>query len=131
MTCIQWEKKWLDRKSNLCTVITIPDEFWDEFKKILPREKPSETVGRPIVPYRTVLDRILYVLRTVCQWNRLHKEYGSGSTSTAHRKFLEWNRLDIFKRTWIKLLKIYDIMIGINWTWQSIESISVKSPLGG
>ena len=22
-------------------------------------------------------------------------------------------------------------MIGIDWTWQSIDSISVKSPLGG
>ena len=30
-----------------------------------------------------------------------------------------------------KLLKIYDYLIGIDWTWQSIDSISVKSPLGG
>jgi hypothetical protein len=29
------------------------------------------------------------------------------------------------------LLKIYDKEIGINWNWQSIDSISVKSPLGG
>ena len=36
-----------------------------------------------------------------------------------------------FQKTWIKLLKIYDYMIGIDWTWQSIDSISVKSPLGG
>jgi transposase len=28
-------------------------------------------------------------------------------------------------------LKIYDREIGINWTWQSIDSISIKSPLGG
>jgi hypothetical protein len=28
-------------------------------------------------------------------------------------------------------LKIYDKEIGINWTWQSLDSISVKSPLGG
>jgi hypothetical protein len=28
-------------------------------------------------------------------------------------------------------LKIYDNIVGINWTWQSIDSISIKSPLGG
>ena len=39
--------------------------------------------------------------------------------------------LDVFKKVWIKLLKIYDDLIGINWTWQSIDSISIKSPLGG
>ena len=38
---------------------------------------------------------------------------------------------DIFKKVWIRLLKIYDDLIGINWTWQSIDSISIKSPLGG
>ena len=26
---------------------------------------------------------------------------------------------------------MYDKEVGINWTWQSIDSISIKSPLGG
>ena len=94
-----------------------------------PKEKPLKTVGRPIVPYRKVIDGILYVLRTGCQWKMLPKEYGSGST--CHRRFQEWNKLDVFKKRWIRLLKIYDDIIGINWTWQSIDSISIKSPLGG
>ncbi len=75
-------------------------------------------------------DGILYVLRTGCQWKMLPKEYGSGST--CHRRFQEWNKLDIFRMTWIKLLKIYDEKVDINWTWpQSLDSISIKSPLGG
>ena len=111
------------------TILEIPDKLWKEIRNILPKEKPSKTVGRPIVPYRKVLDGILYVLRTGCQWKMLPSEYGSGSTS--HRRFQEWNRLDIFKRMWIRLLKIYDNIVGINWTWQSIDSISIKSPLGG
>jgi hypothetical protein len=28
-------------------------------------------------------------------------------------------------------LKIYENKIGINWAWQSLDSISIKSPLGG
>ena len=87
-------------------IMTVPDELWNEFKKILPKEKPSKTIGRPIVPYRKVLDGILYILRTGCQWNLVPKEYGSGST--CHRRFQEWNKLDVFKKTWARLLKVYD-----------------------
>ncbi len=78
---------------------------------------------------RKVLDGILYVLRTGCQWKMLPSEYGSGST--CHRRFQEWNGLDVFKKTWTRLLKTYDDLMGINWTWQSLDSISIKSPLGG
>jgi len=113
----------------LPTIRKIPDELWDEFKKILPTEKSPKTVGRPVVPYRKVLDGILYVLRTGCQWKMLPKEYRSGSV--CHRRFQEWSKLDVFKNTWMKLLGAYDDKIGINWTWQSIDSISIKSPLGG
>ena len=128
MTCIQKEKGH-DKKDSHCTIITIPDKLWDEVKAILPIEKPPKTVGRPTVPFRKVLDGILYILRTGCQWKMLPKEYGSGST--CHRRFQQWVGLRVFKRTWVRLLKIYDNMIGINWAWQSLDSISIKSPLGG
>ena len=59
----------------------------------------------------------------------LPKEYGSGST--CHRRFQKWNGLNAFKKVWIKLLKVYDDLISIKWTWQFIDSISIKSPLGG
>ena len=131
MTYIQKEEKAkFVNNHNLPTIKRIPDELWDEIKNILPKEKPQKTVGRPTVKYRKVFDGILYVLRTGCQWKKmLPREYGSGST--CHRRFQEWNKLNVFKKTWIKLLKIYDRKIGINWTWQSIDSISVKSFLGG
>ncbi len=117
-------------KNKHPTILKIPDRLWDEIKSIFPKEKPLKTVGRRIVPYRKVIDGILYVQRTRgCQWKMLPKEYGSGST--CHRRFQEWNSHDIFKKVWIRLLKIYDDCIGIHWTWQSIDSISIKSPLGG
>ena len=71
MTCIR--KKEADKKDN-CTIIRIPDELWGKIRIILPKEKPSKTVGRPIVPFRKVLDGILYILRTGCQWKMLPSE---------------------------------------------------------
>jgi len=126
VTIIQEKEK---EKNKHPTILKISDKLWNEIKNIFPKEKPLKTVGRPIVRYRKVIDGILYVLRTGCQWKMLPKEYGSGST--CHRRFQQWNRLNIFKKVWTRLLKIYHDLIGINWTWQSIDSISVKSPLGG
>jgi transposase len=111
------------------TITKILDKLWDEVVSVLPKEKPDNTVGRPVVPYRKVMDGIVYVLRTGCQWKMLPSEYGSGST--CHRRFQEWVKLDVFKRMWIGLLKEYDNKKGIKWNWQSLDSISIKSPLGG
>ena len=75
------------------------------------------------------MDCIIYVLRTGCQWKMLPSEYGSGST--CHRRFQQqWIKLDIFKKIWTRLLKEYDNKRGIGWIWQSLDSISIKSPLG-
>ena len=116
-------------KKYVKTIICIPDELWNEIKNILPDEKPKNTRGRSIVPYRKVLDGIMFVLRTGCQWKMLPKEYGSGST--CHRRYQEWMQLGIFDKLWSRLLQKYDKKIGIKWDWQSLDSISIKSPLGG
>ena len=74
----------LKSKKNLRTITNIPDDLWNEIKNILPAEKPEDTIGRPIVPYRKVFDGIVFVLRTGCQWKMLPKDYSSGSA--CHRK---------------------------------------------
>jgi transposase len=114
---------------NVPTITKTSDELWVKIRDIFPKEKPRYTVGRPIIPFKKVLNGILYVLRTGCQWKMLPKELGSGST--CHRRFRQWVQLDIFKNIWIRLLKEYDNKIGIKLDWQSLDSISIKSPLGG
>ena len=52
-----------DRVKYLPTIKSIPDELWNEIKVILPPEKPINTIGRPVVSFRKVLEGILYVLR--------------------------------------------------------------------
>ncbi|MER5174582.1 MAG: IS5 family transposase [Candidatus Nitrosocosmicus sp.] len=110
-------------------MINIPDKLWYKISPILPKEKQNNTIGRPVIPYRKVMDGIMYVLRTGCQWKMLPREYGSGST--CHRRFQEWVQLDIFRKIWVRVLQMYDDKEGIKWTWQSLDSISIKSPLGG
>ena len=121
--------KYRYRKKHLPTIRRIPDNVWNEVKGILPKEMPHNTKGHPAVPFRKVLDGILFVLRTGCQWKMLPKEYGSGST--CHRRFQQWVRMGIFQKLWVRLLKIYDEIQGIKWKWQSLDSVTIKAPLGG
>lgn len=118
-----------DRVKYLPTIKRIPDPLWNEISLILPSEKPNNTIGRPAVSFRKVLDGILFVLRTGCQWKMLPKEYGSGST--CHRRFQQWSSSKVFQKLWARLLKLYDDVVGIQWKWQSLDSVSVKAPLGG
>ena len=45
-----------------------PEARWAECQPLLPPAKPPDTPERPAVPHRQVLDGILHVLRTGCQW---------------------------------------------------------------
>jgi putative transposase len=118
-----------DIVERLGTIRRIPTDLWLKISPMLGEEKRPGTRGRPPVPFRQVMDGILYVLRTGCQWKALPKEYGSGST--AHRRFQQWVKEGVFERVWVRLLEEYDDIRGIGWQWQSLDSSSVKSPLGG
>jgi len=115
--------------SELPTIRRVPDNLWAEVAPLLGEEKVPGTRGRPPVSFRKVLDGILYVLRTGCQWKALPKEFGSGST--AHRRFQQWVGEGVFQKLWVRLLGKYDELRGIKWRWQSLDSSSVKAPLGG
>ena len=52
MTCIQKEGA-EDNNKHVYIIISILNDLWDEIRKILPKEKPANTVGRPIVPYES------------------------------------------------------------------------------
>jgi transposase len=83
-------------KHVIRTIIRIPDDLWNEIKNILPDEKPDNTIGRPIIPDRKVLDDIVFVLRTGCKWKMLPKKYSYGST--CHKRFQEWRESGIFDK---------------------------------
>ena len=117
------------KSKHLPTIWRLPDEVWAQIKPLLPPEKPPGTPGRPAVPFRKVLDGIVYVLRTGCQWKAVPKEFGSGST--CHKRFQEWERTGVFAKLWEKLLERYDELHGIKWHFQARDSITIKAPLGG
>ena len=109
----------------------IPDELWNRVESLLPPRK-AHPLGchNPRVSDRKAMDAIFVVLRTGCHWNALNAT-GICSSSSAHRRFQEWNEAGVFRRLWRLSLKQYDALQGIEWTWQSMDGAMTKAPLGG
>jgi transposase len=107
----------------------IPEDLWNLIEPMLPPDKPPGANGRPRVPNRTVLNGILYVLRTGCQWKMVPQEYSSGST--CHLRFQAWVRAGVFERVWRVCEKHYDDLKGIDWRFQSLDSATVSAPVKG
>jgi putative transposase len=117
------------QRQHLPTLWEIPDDMWQWIQYLFPPEKPLGTPGRPIVPFRTVLNGILYVLRSGCQWKAVPKRYGSGST--VHRRFQEWEQAGIIRAILRHMLRRYDRVRGIDWEWQVADTKLLAAPLGG
>jgi transposase len=106
----------------------VSDAFWATVEPLLPPPpRRGSKGGRPPLEPRRVLNGILYVLRTGCQWKMLPREYGSGST--CHRYFQAWVRARVFRQLWRRCLQEYDELQGVDWRWQSIDSAIVPAPV--
>lgn len=109
----------------------IPDKLWEQMEPILPpRKKHPLGCHNPRVPDRSALDAIFFVLRTGCQWNAL-KSTDICSSSSAHRRFMEWMEAGVFLEFWRQGLFKYDKLKGIDWSWLSMDGAMTKAPLGG
>jgi putative transposase len=109
----------------------MPDWLWERIGPLLP-EPPPHPLGchRPRVPDRDAMDAILLVLRTGMQWNALNLT-GPCSSSSAHRRFQEWERAGVFHEIWRLGLLDYDEQVGIDWDWLAADGALTKAPLGG
>lgn len=109
----------------------IPDVLWAQIEPLIPPGKPHPLgCHNPRVPARDAMTAILYVLRTGCQWNAL-KATGICSSSSAHRRFVEWTEAGVFEKAWVRALADYEEFVGVDWSWLSMDGVMTKAPLGG
>jgi transposase len=73
----------------------LTDTQWMVLKDILPKPKTSEgESGRPPMDLRHVINGILYLNKTGCQWRMLPKEFGHWNS--IYHYFNNWNRLGVW-----------------------------------
>ena len=110
----------------------ISDELWKKIEPLLPkRVNPHPRGGgRKRRADREVMNAILFVLRTGCQWNALNAT-GLCASSTAHDRFQQWVKAGVLEKLWRQGLEEYDELKGLDWKWQSMDGALTKAPLGG
>jgi len=110
---------------------TISDEFWEAIKQYIPKHERSAGRsykrkpggGRKPPDYREILGKILYVLRTGCQWKSIPQG------SNVHRYFQQWSTCGFFEGIWAAGLYEYDEAKGLDWEWLSEDGCMTKAPL--
>lgn len=112
------------------TLWEVPDGLWNQIQGVLPPEKRKGSIGRPALPNRQVVNGILFVLRSGCQWKGLKKDW-YGASSSLHKRFQEWNESGLWKKIYRLIVKYYQKKRRIKWKWQAIDSKMVPAPLGG
>lgn len=110
----------------------LSDYVWEELKQIIPKQKDNHPLGchRKRIDDKKVMEAILFVLMTGCQWKALDKT-NLCKHSVAHKRFQEWTKAGVFEEFWRRGLLMYDEKRGIDWRWLSIDGAMTKSPLGG
>ncbi len=72
----------------------LTDAQWTDLAALLPPQRPR--TGRPANDHRTVLNGILWVLRTGAPWRDLPDRYGSWQT--VYSRFRRWRDAGIWDR---------------------------------
>ena len=80
----------------------ITDEQWQVIETILPADRVrADRRGRPWSDRRTVLNGVLWILRTGAPWQDLPPRYGP--YQTAHRRFQNWVRSGVMEKLLLAL----------------------------
>jgi transposase len=72
----------------------LTDEQWAGLEPLLPPQRPA--TGRPAKEHRTVLNGILWILRTGAPWRDLPERYGPWQT--VYSRFRRWREAGIWER---------------------------------
>ena len=101
----------------------LTDAQWEKLQPLLPPQKPR--TGRPAKDHRTVLDGILWVLRTGCPWRALPERYGSWKTVSS--RFYRWQRAGVWERVLAALQRRADVEGRLDWTLHFVDSTVVRA----
>ncbi len=89
----------------------LTDQQWQRLEPLLPAQKPK--TGRPGKDHRTVINGILWVLRTGAPWRDLPERYGPWRTAAT--RFYRWRQLGLWDRLLAEVQQQADAAGQIDW----------------
>ena len=96
---------------------------WQRLKPLLPAQKPD--TGRPSNDHRTVLNGILWVLRTGAPWRDVPERYGAWETVSG--RFYYWRKIGLWQRILERLQQQTDADGKLNWDIHFVDGSVIRA----
>ena len=107
----------------------VSDELWELVEPLLPPEPAKPKGGRPRIPARSVLEGIVYVLKSRIPWSMLPKELGCSGV-TCWRRLRDWQKAGVWHGLRRLLLHKLGKLGLIDWSRASVDSASIPAKKG-
>lgn len=101
----------------------LTDRQWKRLEPLLPAQKPK--TGRPNNDHRTVINGILWVLRTGAPWRDLPERYGKWETVSS--RFYRWRKAGLWDEIWSQLQTDADVQGEIDWEVHMVDGTVVRA----
>jgi transposase len=101
----------------------LTDEQWERLVGLLPPQKPA--TGRPALDHRTVVNGILWVLRTGAPWRDLPERYGKWRT--VYSRFRRWREAGVWERALAAVQQDADQQGELEWAVHFVDGSIVRA----
>jgi transposase len=101
----------------------LTDDQWNKLGPRLPPQKPR--TGRPANDHRTVVEGVLWVLRTGAPWRDLPERYGSWRT--VYSRFRRWQQAGVWDRVLAELQRLADAGGRLGWALHFVDSTVIRA----
>jgi transposase len=101
----------------------LTDRQWQRLAPLLPPQRPR--TGRPNHDHRTILDGILWVLRTGAPWRDVPERYGPRGTVSS--RFYRWRQSGVWQRVLEALQTEADAAGQFDWDLHFVDSSVVRA----
>ena len=99
----------------------LSDLEWKLFEDALPKVGEKRERGMPHVPFRYILNTLMYVLITGCRWCDVPQGENWASKSSAHRWLMRWQADRTLKILQARILGIASEKGLINWSYGAVD----------
>lgn len=96
---------------------------WGRLRPLLPPQRPH--VGRPALDHRTMLNGILWVLRTGSPWRDVPERYGHWTS--VYSRFKRWTRAGVWERVLQQLQAEAQADGEFDWTLHHMDGSVIRA----
>lgn len=101
----------------------LTDDQWAKLEPLLPKQKGRR--GRPRKDDRTVINGILWIMRTGAPWRDLPERYGPWQTVSS--RFYRWEDAGLWKEIFDALRRTGDKLGRIDWEIHHVDGTIVRA----